>query len=224
VVPEVVQTRLAPLHAGSGSVRRVERYEVTHLDELARIPVHEGLEWRPIRRRLGIQSFGTNAYTSSHVGGVVVEEHKETSGHQELYVVVSGRARFTFDNDELDAPAGTLVFIPSGEVLRKAVSEEEGTTVLTVGGWPDRPFEPSAWEWFFEAYGQAPEEGVATMEEAADRFRGKPQEAIVLYHLACMESRAGRADEARVHIGRALELRPELRNQAQDDDDVKQLL
>lgn len=199
-------------------------YDVVHLDELARIPVDEGLEWRPIRRRLGIQSFGTNAYTSERVGGWVVEEHKESSGHEELYVVVSGRARFTLDGEELDAPAGTVVFIPDGDVLRKAVSEEEGTTVLTLGGWPDRPFEPSAWEWFFEAYGQPPEEGVATMEEGLERFRGKPQEAIVLYHLACMESRAGRTDGARRHIAQALELNSDLRSRAEDDDDVKDLL
>ena len=205
-------------------MRAVSAYEVVHLDELARIPVDEGLEWRPIRRRLGIQSFGTNAYTSSRVGGWVVEEHRESSGHQELYVVVSGRARFTLDGEELDAPAGTVVFLPDGDVLRKAVSEEEGTTVLALGGWPDQSFEPSAWEWWFEAYGQEPEQGVATMRDALERFRGKPQEAVALYHLACLEARAGRPDEAREHLREALELNPELRGRAEEDDDVKGLL
>jgi mannose-6-phosphate isomerase-like protein (cupin superfamily) len=199
-------------------------YEVVKVDELPRIPVDEGLEWRPVRRRLGIQSFGTNAYTSSHVGGVVVEEHKETSGHQEVYVVVSGHARFTLDGEEFDAPAGTVVFIPDGDVLRRAVSAEEGTTVFTLGGWADKAFEPSAWEWFFEAYGQAPEDGVLTMQDGLERFRGKPQEAVILYHLACMESRAGRAEEARGHIARALELNPNLRPRAETDDDVRDLL
>ena len=86
-------------------------YEVARLDELARIPVEEGLEWRPIRRRFGIQAFGTNAYTSERVGAIVVEEHSERSGHEELYFVVSGRARFTVGEEEVDAPAGTIVFI-----------------------------------------------------------------------------------------------------------------
>ena len=113
-------------------------YEVLSLDDLDRIPVDEGLEWRPIRRRLGIRSFGTNGYTSERVGGWVVEEHVEGSGHEELYVVVSGRARFTLDGEELDAPAGTIVFLPENDVTRKAVAEEEGTTVLAFGGWPDR--------------------------------------------------------------------------------------
>ena len=199
-------------------------YEVTRIDELARIPVGEGLEWRPLRRRLGIQSFGTNVYTSSHVGGWVVEEHKESSGHQELYVVLAGRARFTLDGEEVDAPAGTLVFLPDGDVLRKAVSEEEGTTVLALGGWPDKPFEPSAWEWFFEAYGQEPEEGVATMQDAVERFRGQPQEATMLYHLACMESRAGSPEDARRHLERALELDPGLRERAETDEDLSGVL
>ena len=57
-------------------------YEVLSLDDLDRIPVDEGLEWRPIRRRLGIHSFGTNAYASERVGGWVVEEHVEGSGHE----------------------------------------------------------------------------------------------------------------------------------------------
>src|SRR5262249_50930592 len=151
-------------------------------------------------RRLGIESFGTNAYTSSHVGGWVVEEHRESSGQQELYIVVSGRARFTLDGEELEAPAGTIVFLPDGDVVRKAVSEQEGTTVLALGGWPDRPFEASAWEWWFEAYGQEPDEGVATMHDALERFRGKPQEASALYHLACIEARAERPDDAREHL------------------------
>ncbi len=199
------------------------RYEVARLDELARIPVDEGLEWRPVRRRLGIQAFGTNAYTSSRVGGWVVEEHTEGSGHEELYLVVSGRATFTLDGDEVDAPAGTLVFIPDGDVLRKAVSEEEGTTVLAVGGWPDRPFEPSAWEWTFEAYHLPVDEAVASLGEALERFAGKPPEASLLYHLACIENRAGRGTDAQSHLDRALALNPELQERANKDPDLASL-
>ncbi len=200
-------------------------YSVSRIDDLARIPVDEGLEWRPIRRRFGIQAFGTNAYTSERVGGVVVEEHKESSGHEELYLVLSGRATFTLDGEEVEAPAGTIVFLPDGDVLRRAVSEEEGTTVLAVGGWPDKPFEPSAWEWVFEAYGQPVDEGIATLEDGLRAFAGKPrQEAVMLYHRACIENRADRPDDARVHLDRAIELNPELRERANKDDDLTSLL
>ena len=200
-------------------------YTVVTLDELDRIPVAEGLEWRPIRRRLGIRAFGINAYTAEKVGACVVEEHKEGSGHEEVYVVVSGRARFTVDGDELDAPAGTLVYLPDPQVLRSAVSEEEGTMVLAVGGWRDRAFEPSGWEWPFEAapladagrYDEAiaiMEDGIAELGESGPGF----------YHLARFEAKAGRRDEAVEHIRRALELQPDLRQHAEKDEDLAPLL
>jgi mannose-6-phosphate isomerase-like protein (cupin superfamily) len=195
-------------------------WTVVSVDELDRIPLEGGLEWRPIRRRLGIGAFGINAYTAAGVGDLVVEEHTETSGHQEVYVVLRGRARFTLDGEELDAPAGTLVYLPDGAVKRVAVSEEDGTIVLAIGGWPDRPFEPSSWEWFFEAYDQPPEQGIATMQEAIAE-RGERGE--LLYHLACMELRAGRTDDALAHLRRAVELRPDTAAQARDDEDFTPL-
>ena len=200
-------------------------YAVVTLDELDRIPVAEGLEWRPIRRRLGISAFGMNAYTAEEVGGCVVEEHREGSGHEEVYVVVRGRARFTIDGDELDAPSGTLVHLPDPQVLRSAVSEEKGTMVLAVGGWRDRAFEPSGWEWSFEAgpladagrYDEAiaiMKDGVAELGESGPGF----------YHLARFEAKAGRRDEAVEHIRRALELQPDLRQYAEKDEDLAPLL
>src|SRR5262249_24688239 len=69
--------------------------------------------WSPIRKRLGIQAFGVNARTAREAGGRVIPEHDEApSGHEELYVVVSGRATFTVGGEEIDAPGGTLVFVP----------------------------------------------------------------------------------------------------------------
>jgi quercetin dioxygenase-like cupin family protein len=121
----------------------VNDYTVVSLDELDRIPVSHGLEWRPIRRRLGIRAFGMNAYTAEKVGDCVVEEHTEEQlGHEEVYVVVSGRARFTLGDEDIDAPAGTLVYIGNPATTRAAVAEEEGTTVLAVGGAPGKAFEP----------------------------------------------------------------------------------
>jgi hypothetical protein len=37
-------------------------------------------------------------------------------------------------------------FVRDPALVRSAVAKEVGTTVLCVGGWPDRPFEPSHWE------------------------------------------------------------------------------
>jgi tetratricopeptide (TPR) repeat protein len=194
---------------------------VAHLDELDRIPVMEGLEWRPIRRRLGIDAFGVNAYTAEKVGDWVVEEHTEEQlGHEELYMVVKGHATFTLDDDTVDAPAGTIVFISDPKVKRKAVSEEDGTTVLAVGAKPGEAFTPSAWEWYFQAYAQEPEKGVATMKAGIEQ---DGERGPLYYHLACLEAKTGRLDDARAHLARALELDPRLVEQAAKDDDLKEV-
>ena len=196
-------------------------YEVAHLDDLDRIPVAHGLEWRPIRRRLGIGAFGVNAYTAEKLGDWIVEEHTEEQlGHEELYVVVRGRARFTVDGDELDAPSGTLVFISDPAVKRVAVAEEDGTTVVAVGAKPGEAFSPSAWEWYFQAYEQPVEEGIATMESG---IRDDGERGPLYYHLACLEARAGRTEDARAHLARAVELDPTLTDHAAKDDDLKEV-
>ena len=55
--------------------------------------------WRPVRRRLGITAFGINAYTGEPGENVVEKHDEERLGHEELYVVVSGRARFELDGE-----------------------------------------------------------------------------------------------------------------------------
>jgi quercetin dioxygenase-like cupin family protein len=195
-----------------------EGYDVARVEDLDRIPVDRGLEWRPIRRRFGIRAFGMNAYTSTGAGDWVVEEHTESSlGHEEVYVVIAGRARFTVGDDTFDAPAGTLVHIGDPVLKRVAVAEEAGTTVLAVGGKPGEAFTPSSWEWSFEAYAQPPERGIATMHQALEEFG---EQGHLYYHLACIEGRAGRLDDARGHLARAIELRPELAERAASDPDL----
>ena len=82
-------------------------YHVAHITELESLPVGDnGLQWRPIRSRFGIEAFGVNAYTAEP-GNEIVENHtEETYGHEELYIVVAGRATFTLNGEEIDAPAG----------------------------------------------------------------------------------------------------------------------
>jgi hypothetical protein len=196
-------------------------YETAHLDELDRVALMHGLEWRPIRRRLGIRAFGVNAYTAEKPGDWIVEEHTEGSlGHEELYVVVRGRARFTLDGEDVDGPAGTLVFISDPTVKRGAVAEDADTLVLAVGGKPGEAFTPSAWEWYFLAYRQPLEEGIATMEGS---IRELGERGVLYYHLACLEAKAGRLDDARTHLARAIELDPRTQEMAETDDDLKEV-
>ncbi|MDX6410801.1 MAG: hypothetical protein QOE91_317 [Gaiellaceae bacterium] len=197
-------------------------YEVATLDELDRIPVMHGLEWRPIRRRFGIRAFGVNAYTAAKPGDWIVEEHDETAlGHEEMYVVVRGRATFTLNGETVDAPAGTIVFLEDPSVKRLAIAEEEGTTVLAVGAKPGEAFKPSVWEWVFEGYAKTPDEAIAIVQ---DGIREVGEEPAFYYHLACFSAQAGRKEEARSYLERALEERPDWRERAAQDDDLAGLL
>lgn len=199
--------------------------DVTHLDELDRIHVGgHGLVWRPVRRKLGIESLGVNAWTAEEAGQEVVEHHDETGSgagkHEELYIVVRGRARFQLDDEEFDAPVGTFVFVRDRTVRRGAFAEEPGTTVLALGGKPGEAFEVSPWESYFAAIplsAAGDHAGAAAMiREALVR---SPDNPSVLYNLACEESLGGDSEAAIEHLTRAVELNPKTAEWARDDKD-----
>jgi len=130
-------------------------WEVSSFDSLDAISVGDGVVWRPVRRQFDIHAFGINAYTSEGVGQHIVEEHDElgsgAAGHEELYIVVRGRAIFTVDGETIDAPAGTIVFVRDPALKRVAIAEEDGTIVLAVGGEPGQAYQVSPWETNFGA-------------------------------------------------------------------------
>jgi tetratricopeptide (TPR) repeat protein len=195
-------------------------YEVARFGELESIPVAEGLVWHPIRRPLGLTAFGINAYTAEAVGGHVVERHTEEQlGHEEVYIVISGRARFVLDDDELSAPAGTMVFVRDPAVKREAIAEAPETLVLAIGGKPGR-HEPSAWETMFYAIPASREgrwdDAIALHEEA---LRDQPGHGALLYNLACMECRGGRHEDALLHLQQAAEDDGKWASHAQTDTD-----
>jgi tetratricopeptide (TPR) repeat protein len=205
------------------------RFRTTTLDDIDEIPAVDGrLRWKPVRRTLGIRAFGINAYAAD-AGHEVVETHDElgggAGGHEELYVVVSGHARFTIDGEEVDAPAGTLVFLPEPAARRGASAVQDGTTVLAIGGEPGRPYAVSAWEHFFVAEHQSREgdhaAAVATVREALPEHDGN---AALHYNLACFLARDGRLDDALAELRRAQEIDPEqVLAWARDDADLEPL-
>jgi quercetin dioxygenase-like cupin family protein len=196
-------------------------YEVAHIDELEAFPVDdEGLTWRPIRRRFGIRAFGTNAYTAERAGQQVVEEHAEADNHEELYVVIAGRATFTLDGEEVDAPAGTLVHVADPAVKRGATGEE-GTTILVVGAKPGEAFTPSTWERSAEALRFWPtEEWDRAIEVLEGHLVDTPDHAGTHYNLACAHARAGRPDLALEHARKAIELQESFAEYAGKDEDL----
>jgi quercetin dioxygenase-like cupin family protein len=197
--------------------------KVVHLDELPAIAGPGSLTWRPVRLTLGIQAFGCNAYTAGEAGQDVVEPHTEdpTLAHQELYFVAAGRATFTIDGTGYDAPAGTYVFVPDPASHRHAVAEEPGTTVLSFGGPPT--FEPSAWEWAFQAAPLMRHDPERARRILAEGLETNPESASLHYNLACLEALEGHSDAALSSLRRAIELKPEAAEWARDDEDLDNL-
>ena len=197
-----------------------EPYSIVRISEIEPISV-AGVQWKPLRRTLGIDAFGINAYSANAVGDHVVEEHtEETLGHQEVYVVVVGHATFSLDGKEIDAPQGTLVFIRDPKVRRFATAVEPGTTVLAIGGVPGA-HTPSAWEWYFDAEKyRADGDYAAALELLGDAQERFPDHAGVLYSLACWQSMAGDTDAAIASLRAALELDPKAAKWAEGDEDL----
>jgi quercetin dioxygenase-like cupin family protein len=184
-------------------------YEVVHVDDLEELPVNDGeFVWRPVRRRLGITAFGSNAYTG-RAGQRVVEEHFEKEGHEEMYVVLRGRATFTLGEDEVDAPAGTIVYAKPG-TKRGAIAAEDDTAVLAVGAKPGVIFEPSPWEDIFAAFSYAQqgdiEQGRELISHAVDQ---RPSEWQGYFNAACFEVLYGDKEQGIALLQRAHELEPE---------------
>ena len=202
------------------------RHQVVHLDDIEEIPAVDGtLRWKPVRRTLDIRAFGTNAYAAD-AGQDIVEAHDESGsgagGHEELYVVLRGRAEFVLDGETVDAPAGTLVFAGEPAVQRQAKALEDGTLILAVGADPAAPFEVSPWEtWFLaDPHSAAGDHDRAAeiMREAREELTGNP---AYHYNLACYLIRGGRHDEAMAELRAARDADPDrIARWSQDDADL----
>jgi hypothetical protein len=137
------------------SKSRSKGYVVSHIDEID--PLHEKdptaggkmltTEWRPIRHHFGIGSFGVNLFRSMAAGETLTSLHDETdTGHEELFFVAQGDARFSVGGDEFDAPAGTFVFVADPAALRAAWAQDAGALLLVVGGKPGTAYGVQDWE------------------------------------------------------------------------------
>jgi len=192
-----------------------------HVDELDRIEMADGFVWRPIRRRFDVRAFGVNAYSPSEAGAQVVEEHTERQlGHEEIYLVLRGRALFTIEGNEHELGPGELVFVRDPSLRRGAVGLDDDTVVLALGGKAGEPYRVSAWEAMFAAVPAAREErwddAIRMHEEA---LAEQPNHPALLYNLACMEARGGRHLDALLHLKRSVELDPKYAEYARGDSD-----
>jgi|SRR5438034_4949469 len=193
-----------------------DRWQVVRIDEIERRDA-----WIPIRDALGIRAFGINAFVRDENDSVIGSHSEAGTGHQELYVVLDGHATFTVDGEEVDAPAGTLVFVGEPGSQRGATGE---ATVLAIGAKPGEPYAvldwERAWRWNRDALRLYREERYAEAAEVLrDGLAVHPEHAGMHYNLACFASLAGEEDDAFSHLRRAVELHPQFRDAAREDTD-----
>jgi hypothetical protein len=178
--------------------------------------------WAPVRKHFGVQSFGVNAWSAKEPGGTLIPEHDEVPArHEELYLVTAGHATFTVDGEEVDAPTGTLVYVPDPASKRGAVAKEAPATVVSMGGEPGRAYAPRSWEAnsellpLFEAgeFEQVKQRIHAVIDDYDDK-------GGLLFNLACAEAQLGEKEAALQHIRESVEAEPRYLDYAQTDDDL----
>jgi tetratricopeptide (TPR) repeat protein len=208
----------------------LDTYRVLGLDdsfEPIRGGGDDGRAYAPLRRKLDIGAFGMYAIRAADGKDLVRERTAAGPGadrHEELYVVLTGRARFTVEGEEIDAPAGTTVFVRDVEATRSAVAVDGETTVLLVGGRRGEPWRLTPGESMYEfwpLYEAKDYEGaLAVVEQTLDEFPGN---GLALYNIACMSSLLGRHDSALEHLRAAIDAHPPYAESAREDDDFSPL-
>lgn len=178
-----------------------------------------------IRTMLGIESFGINAWRATAAGQEIIGEHDELGDgagrHEELYLVLAGRATFTIDGERVAAPSGSLVYLRDPGARRSAVADVASTMILVIGGRPGSAFSVSPWERSAEALRfWATGEWDRAIDVLSQQLADDPGNANVLYNLACAESRGGRADDAIDHLFLAIERESRFATSALSDPDL----
>ena len=190
-------------------------FQAAHISQIEARRVDQKAQTRtPVREHFDIGAFGVNAFTVAEAGEGVVEAHDELSvgagGHEELYFVSTGHAVFAVNDEEVDAPAGTFLFVRDPGVKRSAVSAAPDTTVLVFGAPRGRVYRVASWEYESAAFARYEahdyEGALAAFGQGLAEYPGN---ASVLYNMACVESLEGDKDTAVGHLREALASDPE---------------
>ncbi|MFN0155917.1 MAG: TPR end-of-group domain-containing protein [Gaiella sp.] len=201
------------------------RFRVLSVDDVEPLAVGHDL-MVPLRRLLGVQAFGINAFVGRQPGDTVVGVHDElggyAAGHEEAYLVVRGRATVTADGKSFDAPPGTILFAQDPAVKRGVVAAEPDTVVIVLGGAAGEAYRPGAWEYGYVAAGLASREDWAGADEAlAEGLIAYPKSAQLWYNRACFAALSGSSETALEHLAEALRHDPDtVREWGAEDSDL----
>ena len=101
--------------------------------------------WQPLNERLGIRNFGVSAVVMDPDEGNDMEHDEAGAAHQEVYVVVEGRARFTAGGEDFEAGPGDIVAVDDPAETRSYVALEPGTRIVCFGAGPGAEHPYGAW-------------------------------------------------------------------------------
>jgi uncharacterized cupin superfamily protein len=89
--------------------------------------------WAALNGPLGLAAFGVNVFEGSPGDQGEIGHDETESDQQELFVVISGRARFTVGDAAFEAGPGMAVGVSDPAVQRGYEVLEPGTRVLCIG-------------------------------------------------------------------------------------------
>jgi uncharacterized cupin superfamily protein len=92
--------------------------------------------WQPLNDRLGITHFGISAVAIDPGDDFDIAHDEADCGHQEVYVVVSGRAGFRLGDEQVEAGPGDVVAVPDPAQTRDYWALEPGTRIICLGAGP----------------------------------------------------------------------------------------
>ena len=105
------------------------------LSEVPETVISSG-RWQPLNERLGITHFGISAVAIDPGDDFDIEHDEADCGHQEVYVVVSGRAGFRLGDEQVEAGPGDVVAVPDPAQTRDYWALEPGTRIVCLGAGP----------------------------------------------------------------------------------------
>ena len=89
--------------------------------------------WQQLNAPLGVDAFGVNAIVCDPGEDFDISHDEADTGHQEVYVVVSGRARFTIGEQSVDAGPGTVISAPDPAATRVYEALAPDTRIVCIG-------------------------------------------------------------------------------------------
>ena len=117
---------------------------VARLAEVPEVERSDG-RWQRLNEPLGVRAFGVNAVAMEPGDGADMTHDEADCGHQEMYIVVSGRARFRLGDEEVEAGPGDVVSVPDPAETRNYWAVEAGTRIVWVGAAPGNDHPYGAW-------------------------------------------------------------------------------